>query len=297
MLERMLQRFPIVSRIFLSALMTVGLLGLAEWSLSDGEWSQLYDGDPGVLWWLKSDLDLSDVPHVEEGTTFSVQTNAIGMRDGMMPVASPWVLALGCSTTFGWGVEADETWPAVLEQELGVPVVNGGIPGHSTEQALAIAPKLMAHTPDVVIFGWGLRDAQRTTVADADRRTATFPRNTALYKTLRRKLQSPVVSRGTIPRVSAEQFEANLRQLIAMAEAAGAEVLLLDMTERSDHPDHGRVLGRLERPVVVPKLPSSMVFDADPIHLNVQGNEALARLLAPGVSALLAQEEDDSLDP
>ena len=165
----MLQRFPIISRIFLSAAITAGTLGLAEWALSDNDWSALYAGDPGGMWWLKGDLDLPAVPHIEEGTHFAVKTNAIGLRDGLMPVASPWVLALGCSTTFGWGVEAEEAWPAVLEQELGVPVVNGGIPGHSTEQGLVIAPKLLVHKPDVVIFGWGLRDAQRTTVADADR--------------------------------------------------------------------------------------------------------------------------------
>ena len=289
----MLQRFPIISRIFLSAAITAGTLGLAEWALSDNDWSALYAGDPGGMWWLKGDLDLPAVPHIEEGTHFAVKTNAIGLRDGLMPVASPWVLALGCSTTFGWGVEAEEAWPAVLEQELGVPVVNGGIPGHSTEQGLVIAPKLLVHKPDVVIFGWGLRDAQRTTVADADRRPASFPRNTALYKTLRRKLQPPIVTKGTVSRVAKDRFESNLRQLVTLAEESGAEVLLLDMTERSDSPSHGDVLRRIGPPVVQPKLPTSMVFSADPIHLNARGNEALARMLAPGDSALLAPEEGD----
>jgi len=297
MLGLMLQRFPIASRIFLSALVTICVLGLAEWGLGDDEWSALYDGDPGTMWWLKGDLDLPDVPHLEEGTSFSVKTNALGLRDGMMPVASPWVLALGCSTTFGWGVEADEAWPAVLEQELGVPVVNGGIPGHSTEQGLVMVHRLFSHKPDVVILGWGLRDAQRTTVADVDRRPAAFPRNTALYKTLRRKLQSPVVTKGTIPRVSKPRFEANLRELTTLAQESGAQVLLLDMTERSDSPSHGEVLAQIGPPVVVPKLPNSMVFSEDPIHLNVRGNEALALMLAPGVSALLASEAGALLDP
>ena len=297
MLGAMLQRFPIVSRIFLSALMTMGVLGVAEWGLADAEWSSLYDGDPGVMWWLKGELDLAEVPHVEEGTSFSVKTNSLGIRDGLMPVASPWVLAMGCSTTFGWGVEADQAWPAVLEKELGVPVVNGGIPGHSTVQGLAVASKLLTHKPDVVILGWGLRDAQRTTIADTERRPAAFPRNTALYKFLRRKLQSPVVTKGTIPRVSEAQFESNLQTLVSLAEAEGAEVLILDMTERSDNPSHGDVLTRIGPPVVVPKIPNKMVFSADPIHLNVRGNEALARMLAPSVSALLAQEGDDSPVP
>ena len=293
MLGAMLQRFPIVSRIFLSAVVTIGVLGLTELGLRDREWSAMYRGDPGVMWWLKEDLTLTDVPHVEEESSFSVETNALGLRDGLMPVSSPWVLALGCSTTFGWGVEGEQAWPAVLEQELGVPVINGGIPGHSTEQGLLVAPALFAHKPDVVILAWGLRDAQRTTVADMDRRPAAFPRNTALYKTLRRKLQAPVVSKGTIPRVAKPRFESNLRQLVSLAEAAGSKVILLDMTERSDSPSHGDVLRRIGPPVVVPKLSQSMVFSRDPIHLNVRGNDALARMLAPSVSALLELEADD----
>ncbi len=296
MLGLMLRRFPTLSRMFMSATVTVGVLGLAEWGLADRDWSALYGGDPGAMWWLKADLDLAAVPHVEEGTTFSVKTNGLGLRDGLMPVASPWVLAFGCSTTFGWGVEAGQAWPAVLERELGVPVVNGGIPGHSTEQGMKVVSKLFAAGPDVAILGWGLRDAQRTTVADVDRTAPNFPRNTALYKVLRRKLQSPVVSKGTIPRVSEARFERNLRTIVDMAKSEGVEVLLLDMTGRSDNPTHGEVLSRVGPPVVVPQLSNEMVFSQDPIHLNVQGNEALARLLVPGVSVLLAQEEADSLE-
>ena len=99
-----------------------------------------------------------------------------------------------------------------------MPVVNGGIPGHSTEQGLVIAPKLLVHKPDVVIFGWGLQDARRTTVADADR-SPPVSTNTALYKTLRRKLQPPIVTKGTVSRVAKDRFESNLRQLVTLAES------------------------------------------------------------------------------
>ena len=77
----------------------------------------------------------------------------------------------------------------------------------------------------------------------------------------------------------------------------GAEVLLLDMTERSDTPSHGEALNRIGPPVMVPKIPNNMVFSSDPIHLNVRGHETLARMLAPSVSALLVREAGDSQDP
>ena len=173
----MLQRFRL-SRAFFVSTNDNGCWA-AEWGLADAEWSSLYDGDPGVMWWLKGELDLAEV-HVEEGTSFSVKTNSLGIRDGLMPVASPWVLAMGCSTTFGWGVEADQAWPAVLEKELGVPVVNGDRAQHRSGARCCVqAPYPQARCGDPRL---GLRDAQRTTIADTERRPAAFPRNTALYK-------------------------------------------------------------------------------------------------------------------
>ena len=296
MLERMLNRFPLASRIVASALMTVAVLALLEWSLSDDEWSSMYRGDPHSMWWLKGGLDLPAVPHLEEGTTFSVVTNELGLRDGLMPAASPWVLALGCSTTFGWGVEAEQAWPAVLERELGVPVVNGGIPGHSTHQGRQVLASLLGTAPDVIIFGWGLRDAQWSTIPDSQRTSPSFPRSTALYRALRHKLQTPIVSKGTLPRVSKAEFEENLKVMVGLAESAGSDVILLDMTGRADAPTHGDVLTRIGPPVVVPELVDSMVFEYDPIHLNEEGNEALAVMLARPISVILEQREGRQQD-
>ena len=153
MLGPMLQRFPIISRIFLSAAITAGTLGLAEWALSDNDWSgALYAGDPGGMWWLKGDLDLPAVPHIEEGTHFAVKTNAIGLRDGLMPVASPWVLALGCSTTFGWGSGGGRGVARGARARAGCACGQWGDSGHSTEQGLVIAPKLLVHKPDVDLW-------------------------------------------------------------------------------------------------------------------------------------------------
>ena len=108
MLSSMLNRSPFLSRMLLSAAVTVGVFGMIEVGLGfwGGEWSELYRGSPHSYWELRPNLDLDEVPHLEEGTTFSVRTNDMGLRDGPTPTESPWVLALGCSTTFGWGVDA-----------------------------------------------------------------------------------------------------------------------------------------------------------------------------------------------
>ena len=62
----------------------------------------LYMGDPAWVWTLRPGLD-REVPG--PAGPFRVQTNALGLRGDAPPSSGPWVLALGCSTTFGWGVE------------------------------------------------------------------------------------------------------------------------------------------------------------------------------------------------
>lgn len=287
----MFKRFPFIGRSLVSALMTIAFFVACEVGLSGQGWSALYLGDPGYYWRLRTDLDLSDVPHLEEGSTFGVMTNDKGFRDGPLPKAKPWVLALGCSTTFGWGVEQAETWPELLEGEIGVSVYNAGVPGHSSEQGKQVAAELLEYRPSVVIVGWGLRDGQTTTVADIDRRPTPFPRNTSVYQWLRSRISTAAVNRGTIPRVSPSRFQDNLEAVIAQAESVGAQVVLLDMTTRSDTPSHGLVLKRLGRVVLVPEVSATMVFERDPIHFNVDGNRAIAQLLAPVVTELLGREE------
>ncbi len=55
----------------------------------------------------------------------------VGFRDDGLD-SRPIVLALGDSFTWGAGVEAERTWPEVLENLSGVDVVNAGMAGAST---------------------------------------------------------------------------------------------------------------------------------------------------------------------
>jgi lysophospholipase L1-like esterase len=94
-----------------------------------------------------------------------VTTNALGLR-GSVPETAPAngelrVLAIGDSTTFGWGVNDAETYPSQLEARLRqtwpgreVRVINGGISGYDLRRAARLlrylAPRLH---PDIVIVG------------------------------------------------------------------------------------------------------------------------------------------------
>lgn len=84
-------------------------------------------------------------------------------RPAAAPPAPCGVLALGDSDTFGYGVDADQAWPAALETLLArVAVANGGLCGSgiaATERWLPDA--LIAAHPQVVVLAvtpWSLRD-------------------------------------------------------------------------------------------------------------------------------------------
>ncbi|MCO4771908.1 MAG: hypothetical protein KDA24_17890 [Deltaproteobacteria bacterium] len=79
------------------------------------------------------------------------------------------VAVLGDSFTFGWGVQASEAWPALLEARLdaelatsGVDaeVLNFGVPGYNTWlQLLHWRRVVSAYRPDAVLLGYYSNDA------------------------------------------------------------------------------------------------------------------------------------------
>ena len=58
-------------------------------------------------------------------------------------------IALGCSHTYGVGVEKDEAWPSLLG------LVNYGVPGCSTDLIVRTLPKILEkEQPDIVYILW-----------------------------------------------------------------------------------------------------------------------------------------------
>ena len=92
----------------------------------------------------------------------TIHTNSQGFRGKEIPKVltnQRLVLALGESTTFGWGVGDDESYPSQLERILNSTsankpfvVVNAGIPSYSSRQVFLYADQLLTRLqPDVVI--------------------------------------------------------------------------------------------------------------------------------------------------
>lgn len=166
------------------------------------------------------------------------------------------VLALGDSLTYGTGATAETAYPAVLAGLTGWQVVNAGVPGHVSAQALERAPGLLAeHRPALVLLGIGGNDFLR--------------------------------------RLDEAQTEQNLRSLVEAARAGGAQVLLIAVPRPTvaarlvgtleDHPMYERVAEALRVPLHANGWSTVLADEAlraDAIHANAAGYEKFARGLA-----------------
>lgn len=71
------------------------------------------------------------------------------------------VLALGDSLTFGYGANPGESYPEQLHKLTGWNIVNGGVSGDTSAQALSRLPELLQNRPKLVIIGIGGNDFLR----------------------------------------------------------------------------------------------------------------------------------------
>jgi lysophospholipase L1-like esterase len=72
------------------------------------------------------------------------------------------ILFVGDSVTFGFGVLAEDSYPARFGERIGRPgdVVNAAVPGYNLEQALAAVRRFIANgqKPELVVYGLCLND-------------------------------------------------------------------------------------------------------------------------------------------
>lgn len=112
-------------------------------------------GHPTRLWGMG--------PGVRQNSGTTATINDLGLRGPVpttpRPVGRERILVLGDSTYFGHGVADDETFPAQLEGRLAAAglaaeVVNGGVPGYSTEQSrLLLDETAWALEPTLLVVG------------------------------------------------------------------------------------------------------------------------------------------------
>ncbi len=169
----------LIRRLLFSLLPLVVVLVSAEAGLRAASWPpkpSSFDHN-SVYWVLEPNQDRVTTPHPEESRSFHMSTDSRGLRaplhEGAKPAGGWRVLTLGCSTTLGWGVEDDESYPAVLEKLVvadgheTVQVINGGQPGYTSFQGLWLWDTVLRDTqPDVVLIGYVVQDARKAAYTD-----------------------------------------------------------------------------------------------------------------------------------
>jgi len=174
-----------------------------------------------------------------------------GRSPTIRPVgAQSVVLAFGDSLTSGVGAEPDESYPAVLGGLLGCRVVNAGIPGETSAEALARLPETLAATPaDLVIVCTGGNDILR--------------------------------------RTDNETIARNLDALVVAVRAAGADVLVVGVPRpglRLKTPGFYREVARRHgvpcEDRSLAKILASPASKSDAIHPNAVGYRGMAEAVA-----------------
>ncbi len=167
--------------------------------------------------------------------------------------ANDVVVAFGDSLTYGTGAAEHESYPAVLAQLIGRPVVRAGVPGEVTAQGLRRLPSVLdEHQPRLVIVCLGGNDMLR--------------------------------------KIGSAEIKRNLEGILKELKQRGVSAVLVGVPKPALWTSSADFYAELAREFGVPyegEIVTSVLYSSDmksdPIHPNAKGYrrmaEALARLL------------------
>lgn len=126
-----------------------------------------YDNELG--WTTKENSNGLDQPNPKEPAV-QVRINSQGYRGKEYPAIKPKgtrrVIIFGDSITFGYGLEENDSYPAMLQQLLGggTEVINRGVTGYGLDQEyLLFKRQVLQQRPDLVIVGFSGGDIYDST--------------------------------------------------------------------------------------------------------------------------------------
>ena len=178
---------------------------------------------------------------------------ARGAKHSALPRGAT-VLALGDSLTYGYGAPPEAAYPRKLSELTGWQLVNGGVSGDTSQQALARLPALMKQSPKLVLLGIGGNDFLR--------------------------------------RVAETETRRHIGSTIAVVQAAGVPLVLIAEPQLSlgalvgslsDHPLYADLAGEYRVPLFAggwADILSDAGLRSDAIHANARGYALFAERLA-----------------
>jgi len=160
------------------------------------------------------------------------------------------VLAFGDSLTVGVGANSSESYPARLEALIGRTVVSSGVPGETSEGGLARLPAALEEAkPQLVILCEGGNDF--------------------------------------LQKLDDAQTANNLRAMVRMARAQGAQIVLIAVPKPGLLPSPADFYSAIAREFAVPheesalrKILTDNALKSDLVHPNAAGYARLAEAIA-----------------
>lgn len=176
------------------------------------------------------------------------------LRPGTYPIVNEHprgstIIAFGDSLTSGHGAGENQGWPEQLSRRLGITIINRGISGNTTADALARLDRdVLRHDPRMVLVCLGANDYFRKRNAD-------------------------------------ETFD-DLRAIIGRIQRQGAMVILIGLElPLSDYGPRYRALSRQMGCPYVPDLLDGLLgrpeLMADQVHPNAAGHARMAAKIEP----------------
>lgn len=241
-------------------------------------------------WKLKPNLhqEVKNAP-----TSFTIDTNSNGLRMEDFSIVKPEgkirTAIMGDSVAFGWGLPAEEAFPAVLQQRLGekYEVLNFAGPEYTSFHGLKQYEELVHNVnPDILVLAFGLYDSFESKLSEEEYYTlftqsglskslhglaglldhssylyhwwTTRKREQATHK-FAQILQEKKIAPAWKRKVSNKNFEENLRLIIDHLKSQGGKTILLNVNLLNY--DTLPVLESLSQSLSVPLLDVRAYFD------------------------------------
>lgn len=170
------------------------------------------------------------------------------------------ILILGDSITAGYGLKQEQAYPYLLSQKINLPIVNLGVSGDKTDDALArLSEDVLVKNPWMVIVALGGNDFLRK-----------------------------------VPKTTTEQ---NLKEIVAQVQAVEAITVILGMNLglfTDEYKDLYQRVAEETNSYLIPQVLKGIIDDPkhrqqDIIHPNEIGQEILANKIAKSLAPLLRQ--------
>ena len=165
------------------------------------------------------------------------------------------ILTLGESTTFGWMVKDNETYPYYLAKDIqtkypNIKIINGGIPSYTSSQVLVYLKEILSQKkihPDMVLINIMWNDIWYSTIKDWHSNILIYQKppewmiflskNSHFFQLLRKKMsqskEEPLTNRFN--QEALEYYKHNIEEMIALCKDAHVPLAFIEPPLDADH--------------------------------------------------------------